>query len=115
MRDPFQMLALAAQTLRLDNSVAIAFPRSPYVTAMSAWSLQKLSNGRYTLGLGTQVRGHITRRFGMDWSPAAPWIHEYILAVRAIWDAWQHGTPLDIRGPHYNINLVEPLFVPAPL
>ncbi len=116
--DPFQVLALAAQatqTLHLSTSVAIAFPRSPYVTAMSAWSLQKLSNGRHTLGLGTQVRGHITRRFGMAWSPAAPWIREYILVVRAIWDTWQNGTPLDVRGPHYNINLVVPLFVPAPI
>jgi probable F420-dependent oxidoreductase len=114
--DPFQVLALAAQatrSLRLGTSVAIAFPRSPYVTAMSAWTLQRLSRGRFTLGLGTQVRGHIVRRYGMAWSPPAPWLREYILAVRALWQNWQHGTPLDVQGAHYRIDLVVPLFVPA--
>lgn len=116
--DPFQILALAAQattTLRVGTAVAIAFPRSPYVTAMSAWTLQKLSNGRLTLGLGTQVRGHITRRYGMEWSPAGPWIREYILALKAIWESWQHGTALDIKGDRYTINLSAPLFVPGPI
>src|SRR6516162_8181440 len=76
--DPFVLLALAAQTtrtLKLGTSVAIAFPRSPTVTAMSAWTLQKLSRGRFTLGLGTQVKAHIERRFGMPWTPAAPCEH----------------------------------------
>ena len=71
--DPFVLMALAAQatrTLRLGTSVAIAFPRSPTVTALSAWTLQKLSRGRFTLGLGTQVKAHIERRYGMPWSPA---------------------------------------------
>lgn len=116
--DPFQVLALAAQatnTLQLATSVAIAFPRSPYITAMSAWTLQRLSRGRFTLGLGTQVRGHIVRRYGTAWSPPAPWLREYILAVRAIWDSWQQGTPLAVRGAHYEMDLVVPLFVPAPL
>ena len=84
--DPFIVLALAAQAttrLHLTTGVAIAFPRSPTVTAMTAWTLQKLSNGRFTLGLGTQVRAHIERRFGMKWSPAAPWISEYIAAARS--------------------------------
>ena len=114
--DPFILLALAAQgtrTLKLGTSVAIAFPRSPTVTAMSAWTLQKLSRGRFTLGLGTQVKAHIERRFGMPWTPAAPWMREYVGAVRAVWDCWQNGTPLDIRGPHYNINLMVPLFNPG--
>jgi len=116
--DPFIVLGLAAQatrTLRLGTAVAIAFPRSPTITAMSAWTLQKLSAGRFTLGLGPQVRGHIQRRYGMRWSPAGPWMREYVLAVRAIWDAWQNGTPLDVRGEHYNINLVVPLFNPGPI
>ena len=106
--DPFVLLALAAQTtrtLKLGTSVAIAFPRSPTVTAMSAWTLQKLSRGRFTLGLGTQVKAHIERRFGMPWTPAGPWMREYVGAVRAVWDCWQNGTPLDVKGPHYNINL----------
>jgi probable F420-dependent oxidoreductase len=116
--DPFILLALAAQatrTLKLGTSVAIAFPRSPTVIAMSAWTLQKLSCGRFTLGLGTQVKAHIERRFGMPWTPAGPWMREYVRAVRAVWDCWQNGTPLDVRGPHYNINLMVPLFNPGPI
>jgi probable F420-dependent oxidoreductase len=116
--DPFIIMALAAEAtakLKLATSVAIAFPRSPTVTAMSAWTLQKLSGGRFTLGLGTQVKAHIERRFGMPWSPAGPWIREYIGAVRAVWDCWQTGSKLDVRGPHYNINLTVPLFNPGPI
>ena len=82
---------------------------------MSAWTLQKLSGGRFTLGLGTQVKAHIERRFGLPWSPAGPWIREYVHAVRAVWDCWQNGTKLDIKGPHYNINLMVPLFNPGPI
>jgi probable F420-dependent oxidoreductase len=116
--DPFIIMALAAEAtsrLKLATSVAIAFPRSPAVTAMSAWSLQKLSHGRFTLGLGTQVKAHIERRFGIPWSPAGPWIREYVAAVRAVWDCWQNGSKLDVRGPHYNINLTVPLFNPGPI
>lgn len=116
--DPFVVMALAAQattTLGLGTAVAIAFPRSPTVTAMSAWTLAKLSKGRFTLGLGTQVKGHIERRFGMKWSAAGPWIREYVRAVRAVWDCWQNGAPLDVKGEHYNINLMVPLFNPGPI
>ena len=116
--DPFIVMALAAQattTLRLGTAVAIAFPRSPTSMAMSAWTIQKLSRGRFTLGLGPQVRGHIVRRFGLNWSPPAPWMREYVGALRAIWDCWQNGTPLDIQGEHYNINLMVPLFNPGPI
>jgi probable F420-dependent oxidoreductase len=116
--DPYVVMALAAQAttrLRLVTGVAMAFPRSPTITAMSAWSLQKLSKGRFTLGLGSQVKGHIQRRFGMNWSPPGPWMREYVLAVRAIWAAWQTGAPLDVKGAHYNINLMVPLFTPAPI
>jgi probable F420-dependent oxidoreductase len=116
--DPFVIMALAAEAttrLKLATSVAIAFPRSPTVTAMSAWTLQKLSGGRFTLGLGTQVKAHIERRFGMPASPAGPWIREYVQAVRAVWDCWQNGARLDVKGPHYNINLMVPLFNPGPI
>ena len=116
--DPFVIMALAAEAtrkLKLATSVAIAFPRSPTVTAMSAWTLQKLSRGRFTLGLGTQVKAHIERRFGIPSSPAGPWIREYVQAVRAVWDCWQNGTKLDVKGPHYNINLMVPLFNPGPI
>jgi probable F420-dependent oxidoreductase len=116
--DPYVIMALAAQAtgrLKLGTAVAMAFPRSPTITALSAWTLQKLSRGRFTLGLGSQVRGHIERRYGMKWSPPGPWMREYIQALRAVWNAWQNGTPLDIRGEHYNINLVVPLFNPGPI
>ena len=116
--DPFVILALAAastQTLGLGTSVAIAFPRSPAIAAMSAWTLQKLSKGRFCLGLGTQVRGHIRRRYGMEWSAPGPWMRDYIGAVRAIWDCWQNGTRLDYQSDSYNLNLMVPLFDPGPM
>lgn len=116
--DPYQLLALGAaatSTIGLGTSVAMAFPRSPTITAMSAWSLQKLSKGRFVLGLGSQVRGHVRRRFGMDWHAPAPWMRDYIMAMRAVWDCWQHGTDLDFESEHYNLNLMVPLFNPGPI
>jgi probable F420-dependent oxidoreductase len=117
--DPFVTIAVAAQTtqrLQLGNSVVIAFARSPAVTAMFAWSMQKLSQGRFTLGLGSQVRAHIQRRFGVsDWTPAGTWMREYVQAVRAIWDCWQNDAKLDFDGAHYKLNLVVPQFNPGPI
>jgi probable F420-dependent oxidoreductase len=116
--DPFVIMALAAPATRriqLGTAVTIAFARSPTSMAMSAWSLQKLSHGRFTLGLGPQVRAHIARRFGMPTHPAGPWMREYIQTVRALWDTWQNGTPLRVEGRFYNIDLVVPLFNPGPL
>lgn len=116
--DPFVVLALAAAAttrLRLATAVAIAFPRSPTVTALSAWTIQKLSKGRFTLGLGSQVKGHIERRYGLKWSPAGPWMREYVRAVRAVWACWQNGSPLDVRGEHYNLSLMVPLFNAGPI
>ncbi|MGE3361101.1 MAG: LLM class flavin-dependent oxidoreductase, partial [Acidimicrobiia bacterium] len=116
--DPFQLLALGATTtsrIQLGTSVAMAFPRSPTATAMSAWSLQKVSNGRFLLGLGTQVRAHIERRYGLPWSAPAPWIRDYVGAMRAVWDCWQHGTPLQFESEHYTLNLMVPLFNPGPI
>lgn len=116
--DPFIVLALAAQAtqrLHLTTGVAIAFARSPAVTAMSAWTLQNLSRGRFTLGLGPQVRAHIERRFGMKWSPPGPWMREYVSAVRMFWDCWQNGTQPRFEGQHYTISLMVPLFDPGPI
>lgn len=116
--DPYQLLALgAAATSRigLGTSVAMAFPRSPTVTALSAWSLQKLSQGRFVLGLGSQVRAHVERRFGMAWSAPAPWMRDYIGAMRAVWHTWQTGEPLRFESEHYNLNLMVPLFDPGPI
>jgi len=116
--DPYQLLALASTsttTLGLGTSVAMAFPRSPTITAMSAWTLQKASAGRAVLGLGSQVKGHIRRRFGMEWTPPAPRMRDYILAMRAVWRCWQDRTPLDHQGDHYRLNLMVPLFDPGPI
>ena len=116
--DPYVLMALAAQAtsrLRLGTSVAMAFPRSPTITAMSAWTLAKLSKGRFILGLGPQVKAHIERRYGLAWSPAGPWMREYVSAVRAVWRHWQTGAKLDVQGPHYTINLMVPLFNPGPI
>ena len=116
--DPYQLLAMAAvatSTLGLGTSVAMAFPRSPTVTALSAWTLQKASAGRAILGLGSQVRGHIRRRYGMDWSAPGPWMRDYVGAVRAVWRCWQDRTPLEFESEHYNLNLMVPLFDPGPI
>jgi probable F420-dependent oxidoreductase len=116
--DPFQLLAVGAvatSRIGLGTSVAMAFPRSPTVTAMSAWSLQKLSGGRFVLGLGTQVRAHIERRYGGRWSAPAPWMRDYVNAMRAVWRCWQHGEPLRFESEHYDLDLMVPLFDPGPI
>jgi probable F420-dependent oxidoreductase len=116
--DPYQLLALAStttSTLGLGTSVAMAFPRSPTITAMSAWTLQKASGGRAILGLGSQVRGHIRRRFGMEWTPPAPRMRDYVLAMRAVWRCWQERVPLQHDGDHYKLDLMVPLFDPGPI
>src|SRR5262245_40364227 len=117
-QDPYIVMALAAAAttrLRVSTAIAMAFPRSPTITAMSAWTLQKLSGGRFTLGLGPQVRAHIERRYGMAWSAPGPWMREYVGAVRAVWNRWQNGAPLDFKSAHYSINLMPPLFDPGPI
>ncbi|MBT3426598.1 MAG: TIGR03617 family F420-dependent LLM class oxidoreductase [Gammaproteobacteria bacterium] len=116
--NPFLPLAIAAthsSKLELRTSVAIAFARSPMVSAGLAWDLQAASSGRFTLGLGSQVKGHNVRRFGVPWSPPAPRLREYIQAVRAIWDCWHTGTQLDYHGEHYQLSLMTPNFTPEPL
>ena len=116
--DPFLPLALAAEhssRLQLGTAVAIAFSRSPMVVAQTAWDLQDYSGGRLLLGLGTQVKPHIERRFGMPWSAPAPRLREYIGALRAIWRSFQTGAPLDHRGEHYRLSLLTPFFNPGPI
>lgn len=115
---PFLPLTLAAEHTRrlaLGTAVAIAFPRSPMVTAHLAWDLQKFSRGRFILGLGTQVKAHIERRFGITWEAAVPRLREYILALRAIWEAWQNRTRLNFRGRFYRHTLMTDFFDPGPI
>ncbi|MEM7113784.1 MAG: TIGR03617 family F420-dependent LLM class oxidoreductase [Chloroflexota bacterium] len=116
--DPFQVLALAAhatERVHVGTSVAIAFSRSPFTIAQAAWTAQKISNGRFELGLGSQVRGHIVRRYGLEWHPPGPWMRDYVRAVRAIWHSWQTETPLNFESKRYSLNLNVPLFTPAPI
>ncbi len=116
--NPFLPLAVAAThttTLELRTSVAIAFARSPMVAASLAWDLQSASHGRFTLGLGSQVKGHNVRRFSVPWSAPAPRMREYVQALRAIWACWQNGGPLKFEGVHYQFSLMTPNFTPDPL
>lgn len=116
--DPFVALTLAAastERIELMTSVAIAFARSPTSMAQTAWDLQALSKGRFILGLGTQVKAHVERRFAMPWGPPAPRLREYVGLVRALWDCWQDGTPLNFRGEHYTATLMTPFFNPGPI
>ena len=116
--DPYQIMALAASStsrIQLTTAVAMAFPRSPTTTAMSAWTMSKLSKGRFVLGLGSQVRGHIVRRYGLTFHPPGPWMRDYVLAVRSVWRCWQERVPLDYQGSHYKLSLMVPLFDPGPI
>jgi probable F420-dependent oxidoreductase len=117
--DPFLPLALAAEgteRLELGTAIAVAFARSPLVVASTAWDLARLSNGRFILGLGSQVRAHVERRFGMPWSgrPVAQ-MREYVAVLRAAWEAWQHGTRPAFRGEFYRFTLMSPFFNPGPI
>ncbi len=114
--DPFLPLALAAEhtsRIELGTAIAVAFPRSPTVLAHIAWDLANASRGRFILGLGTQVKAHIERRFGMTWESPAPKLREMILAMRALWQAWQGDGKINFRGEFYKITLMTPFFNPG--
>ncbi len=116
--DAFLPIALAAEhtaRLELGTAIAVAFSRSPTVLAHIAWDLANASRGRFILGLGTQVKAHIERRFGMVWEPPAPKLREMILAIRAVWDAWQGDGTVNFRGQFYKITLMTPFFNPGPI
>jgi probable F420-dependent oxidoreductase len=115
--DPFLPLTLAAEHtdhIQIGTSIAVAFARSPMTTANSAWDLNLYSEGRFLLGLGSQIRPHIQKRFSMPWSHPAPRMSEFISAMRAIWSSWQDGTKLDFRGEFYSHTLMTPFFNPGP-
>ncbi len=116
-RDPFLPLAIAAEhtgNIELATSVAIAFPRSPTIVAHMARDLNDLSSGRFVLGLGTQVKGHIERRFATEWSSPGPRFRDYLAAVRAVWDSWDGDGALKHDGPFYKLSLMTPEFSPGP-
>src|SRR6056297_1831041 len=114
--DPFLPLLLAAEhteQLELGTSIAVAFARNPMTLANTAWDLQAYSQGRFILGLGSQIKPHITKRFSMEWSRPAARMREMVLAMRAIWDTWLTGAKLDFRGEFYTHTLMTPFFTPS--
>lgn len=114
--DVFLPLAAAAGAVQTDlmTNVAIAMPRSPMHLAHTAWDLQLMSGGRFRLGLGSQIRPHIEKRYGATWSPPAARMREIVAAVKAILASWQDGTPLRFEGEHTRHTLMPPTFVPGP-
>jgi probable F420-dependent oxidoreductase len=115
--DPFLPLVLAAQAtqrVELGTAVAIAFARNPMNVAQLAWDVQTIARGRFLLGLGTQIQPHIEKRFSMPWSKPAERLREFVLALRAIWRAWETGERLSFRGEFYTHTLMTPFFNPGP-
>jgi probable F420-dependent oxidoreductase len=115
--DPFLPLVLAAEhTLRIElgTSIAVAFARNPMTVANNSWDLQAYSQGRFILGLGSQIQAHIEKRFSMPWSHPVRRMREFVLALRAIWSAWTEGTRLRFEGEFYTHKLMTPMFTPEP-
>ena len=107
--------AMVTKDLKMLTGVFVAFPRSPMATAYDAWSLAEQTGGRFQLGIGSQIKAHLTRRFGMDFQPPVRRMKDYIKALHAIWDCWQDGTRLDYEGVYYKHNLMIPYYNPGPL
>ena len=107
--------ALATDRITLGTGIAVAFPRSPMVTASIAWELAEASGGRFVLGLGTQVKAHIERRYDAEFTNPGPRLREYVLAVKAIFRAFQGEEPLDFRGDHYELDLLPSMWSPGPI
>lgn len=114
--EPFMPLAIAATAtnkIQLGTAIALSFTRSPMTLAYTAWDLQAGSNGRFILGLGTQVKGHNERRFSVKWESPGPKLRELIQALRAIWNCWQNDSKLNFTGQFYNFTLMPPAFQPG--
>src|ERR1700730_15769205 len=115
--DPFPVLAVAAtrtERIQLGTAIAVTFARNPMSMALTANDLQLYSQGRFLLGVGSQVKAHITKRFSMPWSAPAARMREFILAMRAIWHSWATGEPLHFEGEFYRHTLMTPFFNPGP-
>ena len=113
---PFPLIAEHTERLNMGTAIAVSFARSPANLAYTAWDIAAQSGGRFMLGLGTQVKAHIERRFGMLWPDSVTGkLREQIQAIRAFWDCWQNGTKLNFRGEYYKITLMSPFFNPGPI
>src|SRR6201996_8072655 len=118
IHDPFTIAAMAlnqTEQLTVRTSMALAFPRSPMIMAYAAWDLAKYSNGRFQLGIASQVRGNIVGRFSSAWSEPVSRLGEYIASLRAIFHAFQTGEPLNYVGKHYRFSRLQPYFNPGPI
>jgi probable F420-dependent oxidoreductase len=117
--DPFlpgPLIAEHTQKMNFGTAVAIGFARSPATLAYTAWDLAQASSGRFILGIGTQVKGHIERRFGMSWPDSVVGkLRDQIQAVRSLWHTWQTGDRLNYRSDYYNLTLMSPFFNPGPI
>ncbi len=107
--------AMTTSKIDLLTGIFVAFSRSPMATAYDAWSIQSLSKGRFQLGIGSQIKAHLTRRFGMEHLPPVKRMRDYVQALHAIWDCWENGTRLDYHGEYYNFDLMIPYYDPGPL
>lgn len=107
--------ALAAPSLQFSTGIAVAFPRSPMVTAKVAWELQDVTEGKFRLGLGTQVRAHIERRYGVEFDPPGPRLREYVQAVKAIFPAFRGECPLEFDGEYHELSLLPQMWSPGPI
>ena len=105
----------ATQTLIVETGVLLAFPRSPMITAIAAWDLQKMSSGRFELGLGTQIKPNIEKRYSARWDSPVPQLREYIQALRAVFHSFQSGARLNFEGEHYTLTKLQPFFNPGPI
>ena len=115
--EPFFPLLLAAERterITVGTGIAVAFARNPMTLASAAWDLQAFSQGRFVLGLGSQIRPHIEKRYSMPWGQPAARMREMVLAMRAIWDCWQNGTKLAFEGEFYTHTIMTPMFDPGP-
>ncbi len=115
--DPFLPLVAAADhtsALQVGTAIAVAFARTPMTVAYTAYDMAQLTKGRFFLGLGSQVKAHIERRYSMPWSHPGARMREFVLAMRTIWDSWEHGTKLAFEGEFYRHSLMSPFFAPKP-
>src|SRR4051812_12979108 len=111
---PLLLAAEHTERIQLTTAVVIAFARNPMTLAQTAYDLQLASHGRFNLGLGTQIKPHIEKRFSMEWSKPAARMREMVLAIHAIWASWNEGAKLDFHGDFYTHTLMTPFFNPGP-
>lgn len=118
IHDGLLLAALALNATRrliVGTAVLVAFPRSPMTTAIAAWDLQKMSGGRFEVGLGTQVKANIEKRYSARWDSPVPQMREYVQAMRAVFDTFQTGARLNFEGEHYQLTKMQPFFNPGPI